>query len=78
MTQGLVIYAHNSRDLDYAKLAVIAGGLAKKNLARPVSLITDDSTVAWMKESNSYKLADSIFDKIILLMLFKRSFLNVY
>jgi hypothetical protein len=66
MTQGLVIYAHNSRDLDYAKLAVIAGGLAKKNLARPVSLITDDSTVAWMKESDSYKLADSIFDKIIL------------
>jgi len=66
MTQGLVIYAHNSRDLDYAKLAIIAGGLAKKNLSRPVSLISDSSTVAWMKESDSYALAESIFDKIVL------------
>jgi hypothetical protein len=66
MTQGVLIYAHNSRDVDYARLAIIAGGLAKKNLNRPVSLVTDQSTVDWMTESGSYKLASSIFDKIIL------------
>lgn len=65
MTQGLLIYAHNSRDLDYAKLAVVAGGLAKKNLNKPVSLVTDPSTILWMKESNTYNLAVDIFDKII-------------
>ena len=66
MTQGVLIYAHNSREVDYARLAIIAGGLAKKNLNRPVSLVTDQSTVDWMTESGSYKLASSIFDKIIL------------
>ena len=64
MTQGVLIYAHNSREVDYARLAIIAGGLAKKNLNRPVSLVTDQSTVDWMTESGSYKLASSIFDKI--------------
>jgi len=65
MTQGIIIYAHNSRDVDYAKLAIIAGGLAKKNLNRPVSLITDKSTIKWMKESGSYEIASNIFDKFI-------------
>ncbi len=65
MTQGLLIYAHNSRELDYAKLAIISGGLAKKNLGRPVSLVTDSNTTSWMKESNTYDLAVDIFDKII-------------
>ena len=53
MTQGIILYAHNNRTVDYALMAVIAGGLAKKNLQVPVSLITDESTIAWMKESNS-------------------------
>jgi hypothetical protein len=66
MTQGVLIYAHNSRDVDYARLAILAGGLAKKNLNRPVSLVTDQTTVDWMKESKSYLLAETVFDKIIL------------
>jgi len=66
MTQGLLIYAHNSRDIDYAKLATIAVGLAKKNLRRPVSLVTDANTISWMKDSDSYDLAVDVFDKIIL------------
>lgn len=66
MTQGLLIYAHNSRDLDYAKLANIAGGLAKKNLSKPVSLVTDSSTIDWMKKSNDYNIAEQIFENIII------------
>ena len=51
MKRGVVIFAHNNRDTDYALMAVIAGGLAKKHLNLPVSLITDKTTVSWMKES---------------------------
>jgi hypothetical protein len=46
-------------------MAVISGGLAKKNLQVPVSLITDASTITWMKESNIFNQAESIFDHII-------------
>jgi hypothetical protein len=66
MTQGILIYAHNNRTVDYALMAVIAGGLAKKNLQVPVSLITDASTIAWMKESNIFNQAEGMFDHIIM------------
>jgi hypothetical protein len=65
MTRGILLYAHNNRTVDYALMAVIAGGLAKKNLQVPVSLITDASTIAWMKESNMFIQAESMFDHII-------------
>ncbi|NBP58834.1 hypothetical protein EBU71_20275, partial [bacterium] len=38
----------------------------KKNLQIPVSLITDESTVSWMKEDGTWDLSEKIFDKIIL------------
>jgi hypothetical protein len=65
MTQGVLIFAHNNRDIDYAAMSIVAGGLAKKHLNVPVSLATDVSTIAWMKTSASYDRAVSIFDKII-------------
>lgn len=65
MNKGVVIFAHNSRDVDYALMALISGGLAKKNLNVPVSLITDKFTIDWMKESKMYSKAVKIFDKII-------------
>ena len=66
MNHGAIIFAHNSREVDYALLAVISGGLAKKHLNVPVSLITDKSTQTWMEESNIYQKALEVFDKIIL------------
>ena len=65
MTRGILIYAHNNRTVDYALMAAISGGLAKKNLQVPVSLITDISTIAWMKESNIFNHAVDIFEHII-------------
>ena len=65
MTRGILLYAHNNRAVDYALMAVISGGLAKKNLGVPVSVITDDSTVEWMKESKIYNKAEKLFDHII-------------
>jgi|TARA_B110000483_G_scaffold153841_2_gene182826 hypothetical protein len=66
MDNGIVIFAHNNRQMDYAKMAVVAGGLAKKHLGYPVSLVTDDSTVDYMKTSETYKNANNVFDSIIL------------
>lgn len=66
MKQGILIYAHNSRVIDYLRLAVISAGLAKKHLKKPVSLVTDESTLAWGIESGLEKYFDEIFDKIII------------
>lgn len=65
MTRGILIYAHNNRTVDYALMAAISGGLAKKNLQAPVSLITDTSTIEWMKESKIFNHAEDIFEHII-------------
>lgn len=65
MTKGILIFAHNSRQVDYALMAIIAGGFAKKNLQVPVSLVTDESTLEWMKISKVIGKAKKIFDKII-------------
>lgn len=66
MTRGILIFAHNNREVDYALMSVISGGLAKKHLSLPVSLVTDQTTVNWMKESNISNKAEQIFDQIIL------------
>jgi hypothetical protein len=65
MNNGVILFAHNSKEVDYSLLSLIAGGLAKKNLNLPVSLITDNSTIDWMKESKIYSIAHNIFDRII-------------
>lgn len=66
MNTGAVIFAHNSRKIDYSIMAIISAGLTKKNLSIPVSLITDKSTVDWMKESNTWNKSQELFDQIIL------------
>ena len=66
MTQGILIYAHNSYSVDYGLMSLISGGLAKKYLNVPVSLITDKFTVDWMKDSQTYELAVKIFEHIII------------
>ena len=65
MTRGVLMFAHNSPDVDYGLMAIIAGGLAKKNLRVPVSVVTDKWTIAWLKESGMWDKAEEVFDKII-------------
>ena len=67
MNKGVLIFAHNNREIDYAKISIISGSLAKKHLKVPVSLATDESTVSWMQESGIYDQAESLFDNIILI-----------
>jgi hypothetical protein len=66
MNCGVLIFAHNSRDLDYALMSIVAGSLAKYHLNVPVSLVTDRSTIDWLKESDQYSKAESLFDQIII------------
>lgn len=65
MKKGILIYAHNNRAVDYALMSIIAGGLAKKNLNVPVSLVTDQFTIDWMKKSQIYDRATDVFEHII-------------
>lgn len=66
MKKGILIFAHNSTEVDYIKMAIASASLAKKSLNVPVSLVTDSSTIEWLEESNLKKIADDIFDKIII------------
>lgn len=66
MTRGVLLFAHNNREVDYALLSIIAGGLAKKYLNVPVSLVTDKETKEWMEKSDILEKAEKVFDKIIL------------
>lgn len=65
MNKGVLIFAHNNPSIDYGLMAIIAGGLAKKNLGVPVSVITDKWTISWLKETGMYDKAVEVFDKII-------------
>lgn len=65
MTRGILIFAHNNRDVDYALMSIVSGHLAGKYLQVPVSLITDKFTIQWMKQSKIYQKAKLVFDKII-------------
>ena len=68
MTNGILIFAHNNREVDYGLLAVISGGLAKKHLHVPVSLVTDHSTKEWLIESPIIT-SDSMFQYLLRLSL---------
>lgn len=65
MNQGILIFAHNSRVIDYARLAVIAGGLAKKHLNKPASLVTDKTTYQWIVDSELKVDVEKVFENVL-------------
>lgn len=64
MTNGILLFSHNNREIDYGNMAYISARYAKKNLNVPVSLVTDSGTVRWM-EKNKIPF-ETTFDRIIL------------
>lgn len=66
MNKGVILFAHNNRQIDYALMSLLTAKLAKKHLDVPVSLITDPSTIDWMKESDILKKATETFEQIII------------
>lgn len=65
MKNGILVFAHNSPFVDYGLLAIISGGLAKKNLGLPVSLVTDTGTLSWLNSSGMEKKLSDVFENII-------------
>ena len=61
MTRGVLIFAQNNAEIDYAKISLFAAKRVKEYLGVPVSLITDSSN--WLKQSQPD--AESVFDQII-------------
>jgi hypothetical protein len=61
MTKGVLIFAQNNPEMDYAKLAVYAAKRVKQYLDVPVSIATDAKQ--WLIDSQPE--AESIVDKII-------------
>ena len=65
MSKGVLIFAHNSREVDYALMATIAGGLAKRFLNIPVTLVSDESTLDWLRQTSYSKVSQNVFNDII-------------
>jgi hypothetical protein len=64
MTSGVLMFAHNNREIDYGMMAYVSARYVEKNLKVPVSLVTDSGTIDWLdKKDPNLK---SAFDKIIL------------
>jgi hypothetical protein len=66
MNKGILIFAHNSDEVDYGSISVVAGGLAKKNLGVPVSLVSDKKTVETLNNSSLKPFLSKTFENIIL------------
>lgn len=45
MSNGVLLFAHNNSEINYAKLAVFAASRVKKFLNVPVSVVTDDAGI---------------------------------
>jgi len=67
MNRGVLIFAQNSTQIDYAKLAILSAKFAHKHLNVPVSLVTDYSTVEWIDNSGLHLIVKDTFDKVILI-----------
>jgi hypothetical protein len=61
MTRGVLIFAQNNAEIDYAKISLFAAKRVKEYLGVPVSLVTDSAV--WLKQSQPD--AELVFDKII-------------
>lgn len=61
MTRGVLIFAQNNSDIDYAKISLFAAEQVKRHLNVPVSLITDSKD--WLLQSQP--TAVDVFDQFI-------------
>lgn len=63
MNRGILIVAHDTEQIEYSTISVIAARLASRSLSVPVSLITDTDTLENLKSNFSI---EKEFDKVIL------------
>ena len=61
MTRGVLIFAQNNSEIDYAKISLYAAQRVEHYLNVPVSLVTDSKD--WLLQSQP--MAKTVFDRII-------------
>jgi hypothetical protein len=64
--KGICFFAYNNDQLDYIKMALVAGKYAKKNLKLPVCLITDEGGESYLYESQSKEQINQVFDYVVI------------
>tara|TARA_R110000851_G_scaffold83052_1_gene181589 strand:+ start:1090 stop:1983 length:894 start_codon:yes stop_codon:yes gene_type:complete len=66
-TSGIVLFAYNTPEINYIKLAIIAARYAKRAMpSKPVCLITDNSTWEYVKQTSIGAQATDAFDQVVL------------
>jgi len=64
MTSGVLMFAHNNREIDYGMMAYVSARYVDRYLKVPVSLVTDSGTIDWLDKKDPSII--QFFDKIIL------------
>ncbi len=68
MSKGIVIFAHNNRQIDYGKIALANACTIKDSMSNNnITLITDDGTANWLYKEYNKEFVDSKFDQIKLI-----------
>jgi hypothetical protein len=63
--RGILLFAHNNAQIDYAKLATCSALMAKKHLQVPVCLVTDSNTYKHLREHSESAIITKAFDIIL-------------
>lgn len=66
-TCGVLLFAHNNKEIDYVKIAYANALMIKKNLNVGVTLVTDDGTMSWAKTSIGEDELNNCFENIIII-----------
>jgi len=66
MTEGICFFAYNNEQIDYINLACLSAIYTKKNLNKPVCLITDEGGWSWAQNSISAKKLAASFDDVVI------------
>lgn len=65
MSRGVLMYAHNNSELDYFRIACANALMVQKNLCVPVTLVTDEGTLKYAKETLSEEFINQCFERVI-------------
>ena len=65
--KGICMFVYNNEQLDYTKFSIIAALYAKRNMNNiPVTLITDEGTQGWIRQSVDETLLNRAVDNMII------------
>lgn len=66
MTRGALMYAYNNSELDYFRIACANALMIQKNLGVPVTVVSDEGSVQYSRNTLGSELVDRCFENIII------------